>query len=63
MFIFLNLRKDQMKVLFWDKDGLGINPREYLEDVMHRIMGKNSQKLYELLPDRWLQSRQQISIS
>ena len=31
--------------------GLGINPREYLEDVMCRIMGHNSQKLYELLPD------------
>jgi transposase len=34
--------------------GLGINPREYLEDVMRRIMGHNSQKLYELLPDEWL---------
>jgi transposase len=39
--------------------GLGINPREYLEDVMRRIMGHNSQKLYELLPDQWLKSRQQ----
>jgi transposase len=39
--------------------GLGINPREYLEDVMRRIMGHNSQKLYELLPDHWLKSRQQ----
>lgn len=37
--------------------GLGINPREYLEDVMRRIMGHNSQKLYELLPDQWLQAR------
>lgn len=39
--------------------GLGINPREYLEDVMRRIMGHNSQKLYELLPDEWLKSRNQ----
>lgn len=39
--------------------GLGINPREYLEDVMRRIMGHNSQKLYELLPDEWLKSRAQ----
>lgn len=37
--------------------GLGINPREYLEDVMRKIMGHNSQKLHELLPDEWLKSR------
>jgi transposase len=43
--------------------GLGINPREYLEDIMRRIMGHNSQKLYELLPDEWLKSRNQKSIS
>ena len=34
--------------------GLGINPREYLEDILRKIMGHNSQKLYELLPDQWL---------
>jgi hypothetical protein len=28
----------------------GINPREYLEDVMRRLMDHNSQKLGELLP-------------
>ena len=39
--------------------GLGINPREYLEDVMRRIMGHNSQKLHELLPDEWQKSRGQ----
>jgi transposase len=39
--------------------GLGINPREYLEDIMRRIMGHNSQKLYELLPDEWQKSRNQ----
>lgn len=39
--------------------GLGINPREYLEDVMRRIMGHNHQKLHELLPDEWLKSRNQ----
>jgi len=39
--------------------GLGINPREYLEDIFRRIMDHNSQKLYELLPDQWLLSRQQ----
>lgn len=39
--------------------GLGINSREYLEDVMCRIMGHSSQKLHELLPDEWLKSRNQ----
>jgi transposase len=32
---------------------LKINPREYLEDVMRRLMSHNSQKLHELLPDQW----------
>jgi len=31
--------------------GLKINPREYLEDVMRRIMSHNREKLHELLPD------------
>ena len=43
--------------------GLGVNPREYLEDVMRKIMGHNSQKLYALLPDEWLKGRNQKSIS
>jgi transposase len=34
--------------------GLGINPREYLEDVFQRIMGHSIQRLEELLPDQWL---------
>lgn len=42
---------------------LGINPREYLEDVMRRIMGHSNQKLHELLPDEWLKSRLQKSDS
>lgn len=33
--------------------GLKINPLEYLEDVMRRLMSHNAQKLYELLPDQW----------
>lgn len=37
--------------------GLGINPREYLEDVMRRLMSHSAQKLEELLPDRWLAAR------
>jgi len=38
--------------------GLGINPREYLEDIIRRLMGHNAQKLHELLPDQWLLNRQ-----
>ena len=37
--------------------GLNINPREYLEDVLRKIMGYNAQKLYELLPDQWVAHR------
>lgn len=37
--------------------GLGINPRDCLEDVMRRIMPHNSQKIYKLLPDYWQNSR------
>lgn len=36
---------------------LAINPREYLEDVMRRLMSHNSKKLHELLPDQWKASR------
>jgi transposase len=42
--------------------GLGINPREYLEDIMRRIMGHSNQKLHELLPDEWLKNRNQKPI-
>jgi transposase len=38
--------------------GLGINPREYLEDVFRRLMSHSAQKLEELLPDQWLLKRQ-----
>jgi transposase len=40
--------------------GLGINPREYLEDVMRRLMSHSINKLSELLPDQWAKSRQSI---
>jgi transposase len=36
---------------------LGINPREYLEDIMGRLMSHNNQKLEELLPDVWMKAR------
>lgn len=32
---------------------LKVNPREYLEDVMRRLMSHNSQNLEELLPGNW----------
>ncbi len=37
--------------------GLGINPREYLEDLFRRFMGHPANRLDELLPDRWLLNR------
>jgi len=37
---------------------LGVNPQEYLEDVLRRIMGHPSRRIEELLPDRWLVARQ-----
>lgn len=37
--------------------GLGVNPREYLEDICGRLLSYNAQKLHELLPDQWLLSR------
>ncbi len=36
---------------------LKVNPREYLEDVMRRLMSHNSSKLHELLPDQWAPAR------
>lgn len=36
---------------------LQINPREYLEDIMRRLMSHNVSKLYELLPDYWAAAR------
>ena len=35
--------------------GLGIDPYEYLADIFPRFNSHNAQKLYELLPDRWLE--------
>jgi transposase len=37
--------------------GLEINPREYLEDVMRKIMNHRITHLFELLPDHWAVSR------
>jgi transposase len=35
----------------------GVNPREYLEDIMRRLMSHSAHKLHELLPDQWLLAR------
>lgn len=42
--------------------GLGVNPREYLEDIMRRIMGHPANKLRELLPDQWAINRKPSNI-
>ena len=36
---------------------LGVNPQEYLEDVLPRILDHNSNRVAELLPDRWAAAR------
>jgi transposase len=36
---------------------LKIDPQEYLEAIMRRIMDHSAQKLHELLPDQWLLAR------
>jgi hypothetical protein len=38
---------------------LNINPQEYLEDVLRRIMSHPAKLIDDLLPDRWLAARQQ----
>ncbi|MFI5343823.1 MAG: IS66 family insertion sequence element accessory protein TnpA [Chlamydiales bacterium] len=40
---------------------LEINPRDYLEDVMRRLISHNSQKIHELLPDQWKTHQNSIS--
>jgi transposase len=39
---------------------LKINPREYMEDIMRRIMDHPFNKLDELLPDKWAEEHQKI---
>ncbi len=41
--------------------GLGINPREYLEDIMRRFHSHPANRLVELLPDRWAATQKQKS--
>ena len=36
---------------------VGINPRDYLEDVMRRLMSHPVNKIDELLPDQWAKAR------
>ena len=38
---------------------VGVNPREYLEDVMRRLLSHSSKRLVELLPKQWFETRQQ----
>lgn len=37
---------------------LGINPQEYLEDVLRRIMSHPAKRIEQLLPDNWLAEKQ-----
>ncbi|MGA2404192.1 MAG: IS66 family transposase [Syntrophobacteraceae bacterium] len=40
---------------------LGINPQEYLEDVLRRIMEHPARQIHQLLPDNWLAARQNLT--
>ncbi|MCH9626268.1 MAG: hypothetical protein S4CHLAM123_14640 [Chlamydiales bacterium] len=40
---------------------LEINPQEYLEDIMRRIMDHSAQRLDEILPDQWLLTQEDTS--
>jgi hypothetical protein len=40
---------------------LNINPQEYLEDVMRRIMGHPAKRIQELLPDKWLADKRPVT--
>ena len=37
---------------------LGINPQEYLEDVLRRIMSHPAKQIDQLLPDKWHAAKQ-----
>jgi hypothetical protein len=45
-----------------NRRGLGINPREYLEDVLCKFMSYPAKNLDELLPDKWFARKKQNSI-
>jgi transposase len=40
---------------------LKINPREYLEDVMRRLMSHSNQNLTDLLPDNWIKAKSKLT--
>jgi transposase len=42
---------------------LGINPQDYLEDVLPRILDHNSNRIGELLPDQWLADKTAQGVS
>lgn len=42
---------------------LDINPQEYLEDVMRRLMSHNASRLFELLPDHWAAARKNTPLA
>ncbi len=41
---------------------LSINPQEYLEDVLRRIMGHPAKRIIELLPDKWLAAKNNATL-
>lgn len=42
---------------------LGINPQEYLEDVLRRILRHSVKQIHKFLPDNWLAARAEYRIA
>ena len=42
--------------------GIGVNPNEYLEDIMRRFQSHPSSRLEELLPNVWAKNRKQETL-
>jgi transposase len=42
---------------------LDINPQEYLEDVLRRIMGHSAKLIHQLLPDNWLAAKKSLMLT
>ncbi|MEI8366410.1 MAG: transposase domain-containing protein, partial [Parachlamydiaceae bacterium] len=59
-------RPHESTLLGWRRLGylgraLGVNPRDYLEDVMRRLMSHSADKIDELLPDNWAAAQKNLS--